>query len=191
MKTFYSRYPLVDSFNDKFHALIGPLIVILFITYFFSLVIAPLVILFIIIGVLWHYYSVDERLEIHHNGEELQIKTLGKVQIDQAIRKVYHGWSYHFPIPIKNSRNFTSFPWLTSNSRNNNSPSNVIVVNIILELSNGEIVNIHQYLNPWNEPPKGWQYVGNWSKHYTLVLKIGGGLKKLQKKLSNNGAMKP
>ena len=191
MKIFYSRYTIVDSFNEKFHALIGPLLFCLFITYFFSLVIAPLIILLIIVGILWHYYNVDEKLEIHQNEEELQIKTLGRIQIDAPIKKVHYGWSYHFPVPIKNVRNYSiPFPWM-GRSENNSSPSNVIVVNIILELENGEIVNIHQYLNPWNEPPKGWQYVGNWSKHYTCVLKIGSGLKKLQKKLSNNEAIKP
>jgi uncharacterized membrane protein len=190
MKIFHSRYTLVDSFNDKFHALVGPLLLILFVTYFFSLVIAPLVILLIIIGISLHYYNVNERLEIHQNEEVFQIQSLGKIQIDAPIKRIHYGWSYYFPVAIKNIRNYGMlFPW-ARRSENNSSPSNVIVVNIILELENGKVVNIHQYLNPWNEPPKGWQYVGNWSKHYTHVLKIGGGLKKLQKKLSNNAAMK-
>ena len=190
MDIFKSRYTIISSSNEQISSLWLPFFILGLFSLLFSKIF-PLICFGIALLLFIPYRKGLGEVFIQDNDGTLHLESNGANPLQGTIKSIRYGWSYRF-IPKGNIEVYHWMSpwfmnrWQSSSSSRRNAPSNTNVLNIILELDNGETVVIHQQLNPWSEIPSGWKYVGKEILHYSHFLRVRGGLKKLRKQLSPN-----
>jgi hypothetical protein len=169
-------------------------IMFFFVGLFFSFVIALLyskIIGWILFGgilaYLWYWNSKkDGQFSILFQKEEKQLEMLGKVELNEAIKKIYIGWSYayHNPMQGLKGQNSHFFMPMNRNKNDERTMQNTFQKIIILQLKNGQNVALIKELLPWQETGDLY-YIGQIAETITLnhELYIKGSFSDIQEKL--------